>query len=98
MYLVHVHLSSHPSGEPLPGRTASAMTEAAAGCADVVHIAVHAETAADPVLGVYLRAPSLAEAEAAAGELWRAARAAHPWLSGWRLLRAEVPMLPIPEW
>ncbi|MBT2447837.1 hypothetical protein J7F03_12280 [Streptomyces sp. ISL-43] len=98
MYLVHVYLSSHPAGELLPGHTASVMTAVAEGRAEVVHVAVHADTAADPVIGVYLRAASLHAAEASTRALWSAARAAHPWLDGWQLLRAEVPMLPVPEW
>ncbi|WP_158721083.1 hypothetical protein [Streptomyces sp. NRRL S-241] len=41
-----------------------------------------------------MRAASLEEAEEGAAAIWLAAAAAHPQLRPWRLVRAEIPLLP----
>lgn len=98
MYLVHIHLVPNPHGDRLPGRTRAAITAAAAGIADVVHVALHSGARPGPVIGVYLAIASLREAEAAALDIWNAACASHAWLRDWELVQAEVPIMPGYDW
>lgn len=93
MYLVHVHLRSR-YGDLLPEWTASAIAGSAAGLEGFEHVSVHADAFPHPVLGIYLRAPSLEAAEAAAEALYRQAWASHQALRDWEFIRAEVPLLP----
>ncbi len=93
MYLVHIHLWAPPACGRLPHTTAADIAGCAEDCEGLLHISVHPEPEDHPVLGVYLRAASLAEAEAAAVRLWQLAQTALPSLVGWTLLRAEVPLL-----
>lgn len=94
MYLVHVHLRPPRSGARLPAPTATAIARSAAGHDGLVHVSVHPDPEAAPVVGLYVRAPSLAAAEAAARRLWLHAASAHSALGEWELERAEVPLLP----
>ncbi|WP_157879701.1 hypothetical protein [Streptomyces yangpuensis] len=94
MYLVHIHLWASPACGRLPHTTAADITGYAEDREDLLHVSVHPEPEDHPVVGVYLRAVSLAEAEAAAVRLWQLAQTALPSLAGWTLLRAEVPLLP----
>ncbi|MGW1889938.1 hypothetical protein ACWCP6_06665 [Streptomyces sp. NPDC002004] len=94
MYLVHVHLASHPRGDILPGRpTVAAIAGCGAGVDGFEHVSVHTEAGPAPVIGMYLRASSLEAAEAAAETLWWRSCTAHPWLYAWEFRRAEVPLL-----
>ncbi|OEJ24416.1 hypothetical protein AR457_07600 [Streptomyces agglomeratus] len=95
MYLVHIHLVPHPRGDLLPDCTRAAITAAAADIAEVVHIALHPDAKPGPVIGVYLAFDSLRAAEAAALDIWDAARCRHAYLRNWELVRAEVPIMPI---
>ncbi|MEU6315285.1 hypothetical protein [Streptomyces sp. NPDC047014] len=94
MYLVHIHLSAPPDGGRLPRTTAADLTAHAEDRRNLLHISVHPDPEDHPVVGVYLRAASLTEAEAAAVRLWQRAQADTAPLAGWTLLRAEVPLLP----
>ncbi|MEV8565843.1 hypothetical protein AB0436_09745 [Streptomyces sp. NPDC051322] len=96
MYLVHVHLRTHPRGEYLPEWTAPALAHCAAGFDGFEHVTVHAAEGPHPVIGLYLRAPSLEEAESAAEGLWWSAWSTHHRLRDWEFVRAEVPLL-MPE-
>ncbi|MFG2618877.1 hypothetical protein ACGFXC_14825 [Streptomyces sp. NPDC048507] len=59
---------------------------------------MHDDARPDPVVGIYLRAGTLREAERAAADAWTRATAAEPWLRQWPFLRAAVPLLPDPTW
>ncbi|MER5934831.1 hypothetical protein [Streptomyces sp. NPDC002054] len=100
MYLVHIHLQAPLPGDRLPHRAAAQIAGHAAGREGLLHVSVHPDPEDRPVVGVYLRAGSLAEAEAAAVRLWQLAQTAIPPLARWTLLRAEVPLLPqaLPNW
>ncbi|KJK45328.1 hypothetical protein ACFCYM_11630 [Streptomyces sp. NPDC056254] len=77
------------------------MTSSAADAgADGFELAVaHPAAQPHPVVGVYMRAPSLEAAEEGAAAVWRAAAATHPQLRPWGLLRAEIPLfLPYADW
>ncbi|MEU6775249.1 hypothetical protein [Streptomyces sp. NPDC046759] len=93
MYLVHVHLQPHPRGEVMPDVAAAAIAGCGAGIEGFEHVSVHRGEEAAPVVGIYLRARCLEEAEAAAEFLWWRACASHPWLRDWRFRRAEVPLV-----
>ncbi|WP_051807560.1 hypothetical protein [Streptomyces sp. NRRL F-2664] len=94
MYLVHVHLWASSASGRLPHTTAADITGHAEEYEGLLHVSVHPDPEDRPVVGVYLRAASLAEAEAAAVRVWQLAQTALPSLAGWTLLRAEVPLLP----
>ncbi|MFB8756617.1 hypothetical protein [Streptomyces nigra] len=93
MYLVHVHLRAHPRGHALPEWTAAAVAGRGAEVTGFEHVSVHRTPASDPTVGIFLRAPSLAEAEAAAEHLWRRSCAVHPSLHDWEFRHAEVPLI-----
>ncbi|WP_433399570.1 hypothetical protein [Streptomyces sp. CA-146814] len=53
---------------------------------------MHPHVLPHPVVGFYVRAESLLEAEAAALSLWHRARAGVVELQGWEAVRAESPL------
>ncbi|MFH9858860.1 hypothetical protein [Streptomyces sp. NPDC017202] len=57
------------------------------------HVTAHPHAVPDPVLGVFLVAESLTEAEAMTTVLCRRLLNSHTGLSGWGLRRAQVPLL-----
>ncbi|MFR9676627.1 hypothetical protein [Streptomyces sp. TR06-5] len=91
MYLVHLHLVPPAAGEQLPAVATTAVT-AGAGGRPVEHVVVHSDTHPCQVVGLFLQAGSLAEAESAAALAWRGAVSAHPELRPWNLVRAEAPL------
>lgn len=96
MYLVHIHLRPFVAGETLPEDTAAVVLAAGRG-AGVEHVAVHGRGDGHPVVGVYVRAASLAAAEALTEDVWRRASGTDGRLGRWLPLRAEVPLL-LPPW
>ncbi|MER6687656.1 hypothetical protein [Streptomyces minutiscleroticus] len=72
---------------------AGAIARVCTGRSGFEHVSVHVDVRPHPVLGFYLRAASLVEAEAAADSLWRHAASFVPQLEEWELVRAEVPLL-----
>ncbi|MEU9860031.1 hypothetical protein AB0D99_04090 [Streptomyces sp. NPDC047971] len=93
MYLVHLRLLPHPEGERLPDSTAALLTRGGDLDADrIEHVSVHADAEPCPVVGVYVHAPTLGRAEAAARQAWVRAVVAHPPLARWELVSAEVPL------
>ncbi|MFF4152536.1 hypothetical protein ACFYZU_20170 [Streptomyces sp. NPDC001651] len=93
MYLVHVHLRAHPRGHTLPDWTAAAVAGRGAEFTGFEHVSVHRNPASGPTVGIFLRARSLEEAEAAAERLWRRSCSAHPSLRDWEFRSAEVPLI-----
>ncbi|MFB6560848.1 hypothetical protein ACFCYH_18590 [Streptomyces sp. NPDC056400] len=57
------------------------------------HVSVHPHARPDPVIGMYLRAGSLVEAEEHAAILIRLLLSRCPELADWTPLRAEVPLI-----
>jgi hypothetical protein len=96
MYLVHVHLWPHPGGCDLPDTTASVIADCGSDITGFEHVSVHSPNDSAPVVGIYLRAPTLEAAELAAESLWRHSCTAYPWLCGWKFRRAEAPLM-MPE-
>jgi hypothetical protein len=96
VYLVHLHLRPLRRDARLPASTAAVIEKCAAAADGVLHVSIHPEPPARPVVGIYLRAPSLQVAEATAAQLWRQAGALSRTLDAWTLARAEAPLLPEP--
>ncbi|MEU5041315.1 hypothetical protein [Streptomyces griseorubiginosus] len=57
------------------------------------HVSVHPQARPHPVVGLFLRVTSLNEAESTAEDIWFRAAAVCPQLAGWRLHRAEAPLM-----
>ncbi|MFJ8011882.1 hypothetical protein [Streptomyces sp. NPDC096339] len=93
MYLVHIHLQPPSDGISLPPGTPELVTVAAPEEAGLELAVLHADVEPHPVLGLYVRAPSLEAAEGRACEIWQRSFQAHPVLRRWSLIKAEVPLL-----
>ncbi|MFD9791970.1 hypothetical protein ACFWXK_13570 [Streptomyces sp. NPDC059070] len=91
MYLVHARLRG-PLGARLPGDTRSLVRAQAHEGGGIEHVAVHANASPDPVLGLYVRADSLADAEERAAEVCLRVLS-RPEFGGWSLLSAQVPLV-----
>jgi hypothetical protein len=95
MYLVHLHL--RPAGtspvRDLPDRIDAVFRAAARAEDGVEHVVVHGEARPYPVLGAYLIADRLEDAEASAARVWERARASFPGLADWAVVEARVPLI-----
>ncbi|MFD7629962.1 hypothetical protein ACFV7Q_28750 [Streptomyces sp. NPDC059851] len=92
MYLIHAQFRA-PLGGTLPAdaaRRALALAQAGEG---VEHVTAHPYAEPHPVLGLFLVAPSLHEAEGRAAGVCRRLLREHTGMTGWALVRAEVPLL-----
>ncbi|MEU9606672.1 hypothetical protein [Streptomyces sp. NPDC048057] len=94
MYLVHISLESPSHGDSLPPDAHHMIASSAVASDGIEHVAVHACARPHPVIGVLLRAPSLATAEATVERIWREAARSHKTLSSWVLKRVEVALPP----
>ncbi|MEU5307911.1 hypothetical protein [Streptomyces sp. NPDC021562] len=74
MYLVHTELN-HASGAPLTAAAAHAVAQADG----VEHATVHPDARPHPVLALYTRARSAADAASVATQAWHAAAARERW-------------------
>lgn len=94
MHLVHLHLSAPQGAGGLPQGVEAALCEVQ----PAVELAVrHVRADADPVLGLYLRAPDLHTAEDWAEAAWHLAARRVRGAGAWTLLKAEVPLLIVDE-
>ncbi|MFE0701553.1 hypothetical protein [Streptomyces sp. NPDC058872] len=91
MYLVHVHMR-RPAGASVPEEIGSWVADAAVP-GGVEHVAVHTAACGHPVLGVFLLAGRLEEAEEAALTACRRMLDRRPELAGWRVVEGHVPLL-----
>ncbi|MCX5382580.1 hypothetical protein [Streptomyces sp. NBC_00083] len=91
MYLVHARLLG-PPGAPLPLDTLDLVNAGARPDDGLEHVAVHPAARPHPVIGLYVRADSLAAAEHRAFALCRRALKERAF-GGWSLLNAQVPLL-----
>jgi hypothetical protein len=87
MYLIHTRLAC-ASGAAPPDDVAHLVLAAANADDGVEHVSAHLDATAQPVLALWMVAPSLSEAEARALEVCRRALAASPALRGWEVLRS----------
>ncbi|MER6450434.1 hypothetical protein DEJ51_17310 [Streptomyces venezuelae] len=76
----------------MPSSAAEAIAGACAGRDGFEHVSVHPDALPHPILGFYLRADSLEEAESATLSLWCRAGSAVPELRAWEPVRAEGPL------
>jgi hypothetical protein len=93
MYLVHVHVLPWSPDDELPSSKAEIVAEIFHGRHGLEHVSVHADARPYPVIGLYVRAASLRDAEETAAAMWRHVSATHPRLCDWTFVRAEVPLL-----
>ncbi|MFC1410940.1 hypothetical protein ACEZCY_15500 [Streptacidiphilus sp. N1-12] len=92
MYLIHLQLGS-PGLCDLPEQTAAWVYSAAGSDEGVEHVSLHADARPCPVLGMYLLAESLEQAEARAAAVCRRALAVRPELRGWVLGEVRAPLV-----
>ncbi|GAA3842345.1 hypothetical protein GCM10022403_087890 [Streptomyces coacervatus] len=97
MYLVHIHLRPLAAGESLPDDTATVMMSAGLEVG-LEHAVAHLASTPRPVIGVYVRAATLDEAESLAEDIWWRASGTDRRLGRWVPLRVEVPLMPEPPW
>ncbi|MFF9853756.1 hypothetical protein [Streptomyces litmocidini] len=92
MYLIHVQLAA-PADALIPDGIGAEALRLALPEERVEHVCLHPKGPRGPVLGVYLLAESLAEAEERAAVLCERLLAHHPGLAGWSPRRAEAAFL-----
>ncbi|WP_369260764.1 hypothetical protein [Streptomyces sp. R35] len=92
MYLVHVQLKG-PPGQALPEHTAQLVLTHAEPQDRLEHVSAHPGASPHPVLGLFLLAADLDEAERHADLACRRALARCPSLRQWRLVSAQVPLI-----
>ncbi|MCC9703932.1 hypothetical protein E4N62_00785 [Streptomyces sp. MNU76] len=95
MYLIHLALE--PSGRgagggSLPADTGPALAASAGESEGLEHVTVHRDDPTRPVVGFFLRAACLEEAEGRAVRLWRRTVACRPDLRSWQVRCAESPL------
>ncbi|MEV7670270.1 hypothetical protein [Streptomyces sp. NPDC088752] len=91
MYLVHVHMR-----RPVEARVPEEIGSWVADMAEpghVEHVSVHATARAHPVLGVFLLAGRLEQAEEVALTACRRVVDSRPELVGWTVVEGYVPLL-----
>lgn len=92
MYLVHIVLAA-AAATALPDRVRELIGAAALPDERVEHVAVHPQGPGRLVVGVYLLADRLEEAEHRAAALCRRVLEASPEFQGWWLASAGVPLV-----
>ncbi|MFE5871901.1 hypothetical protein ACFQ6V_25110 [Streptomyces roseifaciens] len=92
MYLVHVRLRA-PEGAEFPEVTGEQVRRVARPAEGVEHVTVRLNAPAGPVLGVYVLAEGLHQAEARAAAVCRRALAEIPAFRGWAPVAAEAPLI-----
>ncbi|MFG2714782.1 hypothetical protein ACGFX2_30135 [Streptomyces goshikiensis] len=94
MYLVHAGLRASAPDAQLPDTTADLIRSVAdADGTPAEHVSAHPHALPDPVVGVFLVADSLSEAERRTESLCRRALAVVPALRGWKLTRVGAPLV-----
>ncbi|MFC5149519.1 hypothetical protein [Streptomyces aureoversilis] len=95
MYLVHVGLRRPRRSTELPAEIRELVLARALSRERIEHISVHPQARPHPVLGVYLLADRLEEAEEHAEQACRRAIAHCPQLARWEVVDAQVPLLDV---
>ncbi|MGE7386412.1 hypothetical protein ACQKM2_13145 [Streptomyces sp. NPDC004126] len=92
MYLVHTGLRA-PCDASVPTDLRSLIRSRLGPDDGIEHVSVHPRALPDPVIGLYLCAGSLREAEDRAAGLVRLLLSRCPELAGWTPSRPEVPLI-----
>ncbi|MFI9269959.1 hypothetical protein ACIGXM_04485 [Kitasatospora sp. NPDC052896] len=92
MYLVHACLRG-PSGAELPTDAAALVRSCAHATDQLEHVVAHPRARPHPVLGLFVVADGLGQAEARAWAVCRRALAERAALAGWELVEAQVPLI-----
>ncbi len=93
MYLIHVALRPTTPTAVLPRTAGDLLLAVALPDERIEHVVLHPCASPCPVLGVYLLADCIEDAEERATEFCRRALAALPALAGWEPGSAEVPLV-----
>ncbi|WP_424217675.1 hypothetical protein ACN20G_36540 (plasmid) [Streptomyces sp. BI20] len=95
MYLIHARLRapSDTTGSVLPVDAAARALDTARAEEAVEHVSAHPRAVPDPVLGFFVLADSLAQAEERVARVCGRLLGEHAGLRGWTLVRAEAPLL-----
>ncbi|MFF7457123.1 hypothetical protein [Kitasatospora sp. NPDC008115] len=93
MYLVHVSLHAPAGPAELPDDTRELLLAAAVTEEGIEHVSVHAGAVPHPVLGVFVLADGLEDAEERAQAFCRRVVALAPGLTGWRVRGAQAPLV-----
>ncbi|MET8629732.1 hypothetical protein ABZW30_39410 [Kitasatospora sp. NPDC004669] len=93
MYLVHAALRPPYAGAPLPPDVGTLLRSLATREEAVEHVSVHPAAEPDPVVGVFVLADRLTDAERRVAELCRRAVSTAAELSGWTYGRVGAPMV-----
>ncbi|MER7756937.1 hypothetical protein [Kitasatospora sp. NPDC097643] len=93
MHLVHAALRPPFAGAELPPGVPEFIRTTADPREPVEHVSVHRRADSTTVLGLFLVADRLADAERRAAEACRRAVATMPALDGWTVTRAEAPLI-----
>ncbi|MFD6179914.1 hypothetical protein [Streptomyces goshikiensis] len=94
MYLVHAGFRASAPGARLPAAAADLIRSLAdADGLSAEHVSAHPHALPDPVVGVFLVADSLSEAERRTETLCRRALDVVPALRGWTLTRVGAPLV-----
>ncbi|GGN94040.1 hypothetical protein GCM10011579_093170 [Streptomyces albiflavescens] len=92
MFLVHISLRPRWPAAEMPPSAAESIARSCTDRDGFEHVSVHPGAFPDPVVGFYVQAGSLEEAETAALSLWGHASSTVAELQAWEPTRAEVPL------
>ncbi|MBK3584737.1 MULTISPECIES: hypothetical protein [Streptomyces] len=91
MYLIHAQLKAPPGGD-LPSDAARRALALTRPGERIEHVTAHPHAVPDPILGIFVMAESLFDAEALAAALCHRLLDTHTGLADWGLRRAEAPL------
>jgi hypothetical protein len=93
MYLVHVEIR-HTDDSDLPTEATRLILDSCLPGEGVEHVVAHAAAGGSPVVGLFVLAPDVEEAERIASAVCLRAFAAHPELAGFALRRCGARLVP----
>ncbi|MEV3853183.1 hypothetical protein AB0J38_02530 [Streptomyces sp. NPDC050095] len=93
MYLVHAELR-HADNSGLPAEAARLILDSRLPDEGIEHVVAHVDTAGGPVVGLFVVAPDVEEAERIAGAVCLRALTSRPELAGFVLRRCGARLVP----